>query len=205
MPTEIATAALHRVTTYNAVEKDEFLRAYVLFMDAEEADMREKFAARFGSSAADEAADEPVLIDVDQCKELMLADGENFFPWAIGEAVGGMEEKVDAAGYVAAFRMLRKNYGFTAEERENLFEVYDKFDPDEEGIETKAFRRVLKYLGYELPQDQFNKLVEAVDQDQTGIIDRDEWLSSMRIFNELQLSTFKHVFDTYDMDGSAYI
>ena len=37
----------------------------------------------------------------------------------------------------------------------------------------------MKYLGYELPAAEFDRLVEAVDSDQTGIIDKDEWLLEM--------------------------
>ena len=62
--------------------------------------------------------------------------------------------------YLAAFRELRKNCGFTAAEREELEALFQKFDVDESGLlSTEELRRVLKYMGYNPTDHLFDELV----------------------------------------------
>jgi Ca2+-binding EF-hand superfamily protein len=194
-PTEITADAVALVTTYTAVEFNDFLKVFCHFCDLEEERMKRSMADEYGEDAE---------IGVDEIRHLMKKEGENIFPWAIAETIGGLEEKVDSDGFVLAFRDLRLHCGFTREERDEMEEVFEKFDQDGSGcVSSEEMRRVLKYMGFHPSDDMFGNLIKAVDTDGSGEIDAGEFLTAMRIYNEMQTDQFKAVFDTFDSDGSG--
>ena len=74
------------------------------------------------------------------------------------------DQMIDGDGYVEVARMLRRSYGFTSEERADLLEKYDKFlamTPGAHGINLPTFRRFLLYLGYNVGDDDFARLVKS--------------------------------------------
>merc|ERR1719171_394291 len=147
---------------------------------------------------------EDAEIGVEEVRALMLKEGEHVFPWAIAETIGGLEEKVDSDGFVLAFRDLRLHCGFTREERDEMQDVFQKFDQDDSGnVSAEEMRRVLKYMGFHPSDEMFANLIKAVDTDGSGEIDAGEFLTAMRIYNEMQTDQFRAVFDSFDADGSG--
>merc|ERR1719247_1071834 len=63
--------------------------------------------------------------------------------------------------------------------------------------------RVFKYMGFNPSEEEFNKVVKAVDTDGSGEIDNDEFVMAMKMFFEMQRKDFTDIFDTYDTDGSG--
>merc|ERR1719313_1123006 len=91
---------------------------------------------------------EDAEIGVEEVRALMLKEGEHVFPWAIAETIGGAETKVDSDGFVLAFRDLRLHCGFTRDERDEMEDVFKKFDQDDSGnVSSEEMRRVFEIHG----------------------------------------------------------
>merc|ERR1719199_2089481 len=194
-PMELTAAAAAMVTPYTAVEHVDFLKVFCNFCDLEEERMKKIMAEAHGEDAE---------IGVDEVRDLMKNEGEHVFPWAIAETIGGAEMKVDSDGFVLAFRDLRLHCGFTRDERDEMEDVFKKFDQDDSGnVSSEEMRRVLKYMGFHPSDEMFNNLIKAVDTDGSGEIDAGEFLTAMRIYNEMQTEQFRAVFDSFDADGSG--
>jgi Ca2+-binding EF-hand superfamily protein len=85
-----------------------------------------------------------------------------------------------------------------------MSDVFDKFDQDMSGnISASEFSRVLKYMGFNPPDEMVEQLVSMADSDHSGEIDKEEFPTAMRIYIELQTAQFRKVFDSFDADGSG--
>merc|ERR1719182_192948 len=132
------------------------------------------------------------MLDVSMMRLLMDKEREPFFPWVIAETIGGYDEKVDNDGFVLAFRDLRLHCGFTRDERDEMQDVFQKFDQDDSGnVSSEEMRRVLKYMGFHPSDEMFGSLIKAVDTDGSGEIDAGEFLTAMRIYSEMQADQFR--------------
>merc|ERR1719487_2166802 len=132
-PQELTQNAAAMVTTYTAVEYVDFLKVFCNFCDLEEERMKKIMAEDYGEDAE---------IGVDEIRALMKREGELMFPWAIAETIGGADQKVDNDGFVLAFRDLRLHCGFTRDERDEMEEVFEKFDQDGSGnVSAEEMRR----------------------------------------------------------------
>ena len=133
------------VNCYRAVEFPEFGQAFSIYWDLEDDLLRK--------TVAEECGENPE-IGVDEMRDVMVKLGENVFPWAVAEALGGQDVKVDVDGFIQAFHELRHRCCFTFEEKEELSDVFDKFDQDMSGnISASEFSRVLKYMGFNPPDE----------------------------------------------------
>ena len=101
---------------------------------------------------------------------------------------------MDVDGFIKAFHELRLRCGFTVDETEEMMDVFDKFDQDLSGnISAEEFARVLKYMGFNPPDEMVAELIRLADSDQSGEIDKDEFPGAMRIYTELQTKQFRRV------------
>jgi Ca2+-binding EF-hand superfamily protein len=198
-PEALTMQAVKQVTDYRAVEFAEFVQAMAIFVDLEHEQLKTTVVEEYGENA---------MLGVDEARSIMAKFGEDVFPWAVGEAIGGDDEtttiKVDVDGFIKAFHELRLRCGFTVDETEEMMDVFDKFDQDLSGnISAEEFARVLKYMGFNPPDEMVAELIRLADSDQSGEIDKDEFPGAMRIYTELQTKQFRRVFESFDMDGSG--
>merc|ERR1719183_2678513 len=57
--------------------------------------------------------------------------------------------------------------------------------------------RVFKYMGFNPSEEEFNKVVQTVDTDGSGEIDRDEFVMAMKLFFEMRREECRDVFDLF--------
>lgn len=66
----------------------------------------------------------------------------------------------------------RPGVSLTAEEKEELREVFELFDPSGTGkIETTEIRNIMKSLGQNLADEELQGLIDEIDTDGTGQLD----------------------------------
>jgi calmodulin len=194
-PDALTLAAVKQVTTYRAVEFAEFVKVVAIYLDLETEQLKTMVAEEYGEDAK---------LGVEEARKIMANYGEKVFPWAVAEAIGGEDVKVDVEGFITAFAELRLRCGFTKDEQEEMIDTFDKFDQDLSGnISAKEFARVLKYMGFNPPDEMVDELIRLADSDQSGEIDKEEFPTAMRIYTELQTTQFQEVFNSFDADGSG--
>ena len=90
---------------------------------------------------------------------------------------------------------------------EQLKEVYNDFDPDGNGITIDELEEAMKSMGQNPTRQELEQMMAAADEDQSGVIDFNEFKNMMRkqmneqdVQNELEVA-----FSAFDRDGSGSI
>lgn len=97
---------------------------------------------------------------------------------------------------------------FTDEEVQEYKEAFQLFDKDGGGtISTKELKQVFEALGQNPSDEDIHSMISEVDQDGSGEIDFDEFLTLMaaKQSNMTMEDELRGAFNVFDQDGSGYI
>jgi Ca2+-binding EF-hand superfamily protein len=203
-PEELGRAALLKYDPdyYTALEWPEFVEVAGHFLTLE----KEGLVSLAQSAGTDGA------LGLDAVRSLAKSLGEDFFPWAISEVLGGDDQTVDEEGFVDAVRKLRKTAGFTSEERDELMGAWGKFCPAEVDPSPQAgsklylplpkFKNLLQYQSYNV--DVFDDFLIKIGQ-RDKPIRHDDFLWAVRMFRNELTSSYEKVFHASDFDRSGEI
>ncbi|CAN8254803.1 unnamed protein product [Cochlearia groenlandica] len=74
----------------------------------------------------------------------------------------------------------RRHHGLTQQKRQEIKEAFELFDTDGSGtIDAKELNVAMRALGFEMTEEQINKMIADVDKDGSGAIDFDEFVHMM--------------------------
>jgi len=130
-------------------------------------------AAKFGITLLTDAVDE-ILADLDMEKDSPFDFG------ALVQFIGAAREK----------------HGFSTSEQEDLDAAFEKFDNDGEGeLSHLQVLDLLRYQGNNTSVEQANVMMNRVDYNGNGSMDRDEFLRLMRLMREQDVLSARKSFD----------
>eukprot|EP00929_Paragymnodinium_shiwhaense_P031835 TRINITY_DN17755_c0_g2_i1.p1 TRINITY_DN17755_c0_g2~~TRINITY_DN17755_c0_g2_i1.p1 ORF type:complete len:852 (-),score=258.00 TRINITY_DN17755_c0_g2_i1:234-2789(-) len=141
------------------------------------------------------------------------------FLWGLGytvstEAVASMIDEVDGDGsgvieygeFEGTVDMIYSRHGFTREERDELLDLYERFDIDGDGeVSAIELAGLLNYYGTPTTLQNANKIIVSFDSDGSGSLCKPEFLRAMRSRLEQDIADARSLFAAYDADMSGEI
>lgn len=101
--------------------------------------------------------------------------------------------KLDFEEFEAVMEVLLEREGFTRSEIEDFHKLFDQFDRNQSGtMDSGELDVAMRWLGIVLNSDEKKKIMLDVDQDESGFIDRTEWLVCMRLVRDQKLQSLRN-------------
>ncbi|XP_027078523.1 caltractin [Coffea arabica] len=73
-----------------------------------------------------------------------------------------------------------RHHGLTQQKKQEIREAFELFDTDNSGtIDAKELNVAMRALGFELTEEEINRMIAEVDKDGSGAIDFDEFVHMM--------------------------
>ncbi|CAL9190115.1 unnamed protein product [Musa hybrid cultivar] len=73
-----------------------------------------------------------------------------------------------------------RHHGLNQQKRQEIKEVFDLFDTDQSGsLDAKELNVAMRALGFEMTEEDINRLMTEIDKDRNGAIDFEEFLHMM--------------------------
>jgi len=97
---------------------------------------------------------------------------------------------------------------FTLEQKDEFYEAFMNFADKEENLDPEALGELLAALGEDLTEEQVEEMFKEVDEDGSGEVDFDEFISMMRrrlLTNPDVDNDIKSSFQLLDKDNSGKI
>lgn len=100
--------------------------------------------------------------------------------------------------------VFRSREGFSPQEIKEFYEAFGRYDKGAKGeITALELGRVMRWLGYSMTLDTQKSLVAKIDVDESGFLDKVEFMKLMRSMREDELKRLQVQFDRYDRDSSG--
>lgn len=194
--------AFMTVTTFNAVNKDEFISVVEWY----EMRQRQAFEEEFKHHDQDASGH----LETHEFAELLTGLGFEPMEHVLKECIDEVDE--DATGslcfdeFYRVMSLLSQREGFTKGEYITMEETFKRFDTRSCGeIDVKELPNILHYIGAQSTAEETKKVTEDVDLDGSGSIDFQEFLMCMRMFRDRFLEMLKDDMARYDQDQAGTI
>ncbi|CAN7072605.1 unnamed protein product [Brassica oleracea var. botrytis] len=102
----------------------------------------------------------------------------------------------------------RRHHGLNQQKRQEIKEAFDLFDTDGSGtIDAKELNVAMRALGFEMTEEQIEKMIADVDKDGSGAIDYDEFYHMMtaKIGERDTKEELTKAFKIIDLDNNGKI
>eukprot|EP00746_Dinoflagellata_sp_MGD_P001314 gnl/MRDRNA2_/MRDRNA2_102477_c0_seq1.p1 gnl/MRDRNA2_/MRDRNA2_102477_c0~~gnl/MRDRNA2_/MRDRNA2_102477_c0_seq1.p1 ORF type:complete len:815 (-),score=191.95 gnl/MRDRNA2_/MRDRNA2_102477_c0_seq1:156-2600(-) len=154
--------------------------------------------------------DDSGSIGVGELRSLFRKIGFNPMPEAIDELKKEVDEDrsgvIEFSEFLVALRILRERHGFTKEEIGVFYQAFDKYDTDKSGVvNAKELSSILGWLRHKTSPEECEKLIEQVDDDGDGELNKNEFILVMRKFREIEIERYQSLFSEFDADQSGTI
>eukprot|EP00928_Gymnodinium_smaydae_P010582 TRINITY_DN13988_c0_g1_i1.p1 TRINITY_DN13988_c0_g1~~TRINITY_DN13988_c0_g1_i1.p1 ORF type:complete len:884 (+),score=226.78 TRINITY_DN13988_c0_g1_i1:86-2653(+) len=124
----------------------------------------------------------------------------------VAEVAGKRGASLDFAGFVRAVSIIEERHGFTIQEAEELYELFDKYDDDKSGeMGADELASALGFFGAPTSLKQAQRIVRAFDDDGSGTLARAEFLRVMRMRLEHEIAELRRLFAQYDENKTGFI
>ncbi|CAH8305761.1 unnamed protein product [Eruca vesicaria subsp. sativa] len=102
----------------------------------------------------------------------------------------------------------RRHHGLNQQKRQEIKEAFDLFDTDGSGtIDAKELNVAMRALGFEMTEEQIEKMIADVDKDGSGAIDYDEfyYMMTAKIGERDTKEELTKAFKLIDLDNNGKI
>ncbi|CAJ1337127.1 unnamed protein product [Effrenium voratum] len=98
---------------------------------------------------------------------------------------------------------VRERNGFTVSEREEFLKPFAHFCDDSGELPTLQVKELLEWMGFKNRVEEVRKMVQQVDFNENGTMDRSEYLRLMRLQKEVKLSVYQRVYQQLQLGKAA--
>ncbi|KAF3528692.1 hypothetical protein DY000_02040647 [Brassica cretica] len=125
-----------------------------------------------------------------------------------------VEEEIQLSVHSSLYRGVsrkekpRRHHGLNQQKRQEIKEAFDLFDTDGSGtIDAKELNVAMRALGFEMTEEQIEKMIADVDKDGSGAIDYDEFYHMMtaKIGERDTKEELTKAFKIIDLDNNGKI
>jgi len=108
--------------------------------------------------------------------------------------------------FKAIMQLIRVREGFSKSEYEEFISVFERFDRDNSGeCDASELAAILNWLGFAWSRDRMKAVLQEVDVDQSGSVNKREFIVCMRKVRDVELEVVKQAMLAADRDGDGTI
>ncbi|CAE7543760.1 Cabp1 [Symbiodinium necroappetens] len=113
------------------------------------------------------------------------------------------ETKLDFDGALGFVAHVRQRHGFTDAETQECMTTFERFSLGSGEMPTLQVMELLQWMGFKNRVEDVRKMVQQVDFNANGTMDRTEYLRLMRLQKESKLASYRKVYQAMSLGKSA--
>lgn len=194
--------SLAEVTKYTLLSEGEFMDFVYKYSKRQSAEYHRAF------DQYDE--DGSGSVDVEELAKLVVQLGVEPMDHVLREVLEEVDEdgsgQLDFEEFERVLDMLKMREGFTETDYEGCLSLFKLFSVGgAESLDVSSFAAVLNWAGFLVDQADIQKIAAAVDVDNSGSIDKAEFVACMRHVRDREVATLKAAIIANDTDGNGAV